>query len=143
MLEVHTEKGSDAERITRFLMDHGVETRRLVLCHMDKRCDFSLHRDLAQQGVLLEYDTIFRTKYNPEVNVWPLICRMATDGLDAHIALGSDLAEPKLWRTMGEDPGLAGLMTRVRPRLEELGIQDQSIQGLLGGNIARRLAGAS
>ena len=73
-----------------------------MLCHIDKRPDVGLHRDLAAAGVLLEYDTFFRPKYDPERNVWPLVERMLADGYAASIAIGTDLADA---------PGLA----RPRP----------------------------
>ena len=141
LLEIHTEKGQLAEKAALYFTDQGVEPQQLVLCHMDKRPDFSLHAELSRFGVLLEYDTFFRPKYQPEVNVWPLIRTMVNAGLSEHIALATDMAEAELYKSIGNGPGLASLPGVIQTRLDEMGIPLKSIQEMLGGNIARRLAG--
>lgn len=138
-MEIHTERGSAAEEIFAFFSDCGVPPQRLVICHMDKRPDFGLHRELVQAGVTLEYDTFYRPKYEPEAHLWPLLRRMVEAGLGSQVALATDMAEADLWAYRG-GPGLAGLLTRIQPRLERLEIDQITIQGLLGGNIARCLA---
>ncbi len=139
-LEVHTEKGASAEHIAWFFYDAGVPLQQLVLCHMDKRADFGLHRELAKAGVLLEYDTFYRPKYDPERGVWPLLAQMAGAGLAGSVALATDIAENELWQSMGAGSGLPGLLTVIRPRLLAMGLTADQVAALLGGNIARRLA---
>jgi phosphotriesterase-related protein len=139
-LEIHTEKGQDADQIVAFFAAQQVDPRRLVLCHIDKRPDFGLHRELAQAGVLLEYDTFYRSKYEPEKNLWPLLENMVAAGLDGSLALAADLADSAEWTVNGGHPGLPGLLNQVRPRLLETGIPGESAARLLGGNIAARLA---
>jgi predicted metal-dependent phosphotriesterase family hydrolase len=139
-LAVHTEQGESAEEIVQFLTCEGVGVEQMVLCHMDKRPDFGLHRELAQAGVLLEYDTFHRPRYNPEENLWPLIAQMAAAGLDGSVALATDMADPALW-AYGGGPGLTSLPTRIQARLGEMDLPNASIQRMLGTNIAFRLAG--
>jgi 5-phospho-D-xylono-1,4-lactonase len=141
-LAIHTERGEAAEEIVRFLAFEGVETRQVVLCHMDKRPDHGLHRELAQAGVLLEYDTFHRPKYDPETKLWPLIAAMAAAGLDGAVALATDMADPILW-AFGGGPGLASLPGSIRARLRALDLPEESIGRMLGGNIAARLASPS
>lgn len=138
-IEAHTEKGSEAEILVDFFLSRGVPAERLVICHIDKRPDFSLHHDLAIMGVLLEYDTFYRPKYEPEKNLWPLIQRMVANGLEDSVALATDMAEVELWSLLGHGPGLGGFLTIIGPRLKELGLES-SLGKLLGGNIAQRLA---
>lgn len=138
-IEIHTEKGAAAEDILRYFTDAGVAPRQLVICHVDKRPDFGLHRELATAGALLEYDTFYRPKYDPEQNVWPLLAQMAEAGLDRSVAIATDMAESDLWKTLGGGPGLVGLLTLIRPRLLAMGIAPDKVANLLGGNIARRL----
>jgi predicted metal-dependent phosphotriesterase family hydrolase len=139
-LAVHTERGEAAEEIVGLLADAGLEPRRVILCHMDKRPDFGLHRELAQAGVLLEYDTFFRPKYDPETNLWPLIVRMAEEGFDDSVALATDMADPAQWAYSG-GPGIASLPGTIRARLQALDLPAGCIQKLLGLNITARLAG--
>lgn len=141
-VEVHTEKGADAERIVSTIVGFGLAPERLVLCHMDKRAEYQLHRALAEQGVMLEYDTFYRPKYQPEENVWPLLERMIAAGLWGQVAIATDMADPRMWSRLGEGPGLTGLITQIKPRLEKLGLQREVVEGLLGRNIAARLARA-
>jgi len=89
---------------------------------------------------MLEYDTFFRPKYEPERNVWPLIGRMAAAGLAGQVALATDMAEPALWAELGGWPGMQGIFTIIKAGLERMGLPAATIDGLLGGNIAGRLA---
>jgi phosphotriesterase-related protein len=139
-LEVHTERGADVERIFQGLLGFGLQPNRIILCHMDKRPDFGLHRALAQERALLEYDTFYRPKYQPESNVWPLLEHMVAAGLADCVAIATDMAEAKLWAKMGEGPGLAGLLSRIIPKMKQLGFSPETIRNLTGGNIALRLA---
>ena len=136
-LLAHTEAGAAAEQIVTRLLGHGAAADRLVICHIDKRPDFGLHRELAQAGVLLEYDTFFRPKYDPERNVWPLLQRMAAAGLAGQIAIGTDLAGTAFWQEIGP----ARLPGEIVARLQGLGFDAPTVRGLTGGNIAGRLAG--
>jgi len=141
LVEIHTEKGALAERACAYFTDLGLKPSQLVLCHMDKRPDFGLHKELAHLRVLLEYDTFFRPKYNPSVNLWPLIEQMVGAGLADRIALATDMAEAELYHFIGGGPGLASLPGEIQDRLSEHGIPEASRKQMLGGNIARRLAG--
>ena len=141
LLEIHTEKGALAERACIYFNGRDVSPSQLVLCHMDKRPDFSLHQALASFGALLEYDTFYRPKYNPDMNLWPLIEQLVALGHSRSIALGTDMAEAELYHSIGGGPGLASLPGEIRKQLKERGIPEPARKQLLGENIARRLAG--
>jgi phosphotriesterase-related protein len=135
-IEMHTERGASVVSFLTFFLDQGVSPERLVFCHMDKRPDFGLHREMAQAGVMLEYDTFFRPKYEPEQYVWPLLQQMVDGGLSAGVALATDMAESEMWR----DPGPAAFITDIGRRLEKEGVDPAIRANLLGGNITGRLA---
>jgi phosphotriesterase-related protein len=139
-IEMHTEKGKAAEEFVELFLELGLPLSRLVICHIDKRPDLGLHRELAEAGCMLEYDTFFRPKYAPESHVWQLLPAMVEAGLGASIALATDLADKALWKTMGGGPGLAGFVTEVKRRLTELIADQACLEGLMGANIAQRLA---
>ncbi len=143
LVEIHTEKGALAEKACIYFLDRGLLPSQVVLCHMDKRPDAVLHKELARLGVLLEYDTFHRPKYEPSTNLWPLIEKMVTAGLADHVALATDLAEAHLYHFLGGGPGLASLPGLVRNQLKQKGIPEAAQQQMLGGNIARRLAGVN
>jgi len=140
VLEIHTDKGVDAENICAYFLHQGLQAHQIVLCHMDKRPDFGLHYELARQGFLVEYDTFFRPKYNPELNVWPLIEKLIGTGMDEHIALATDMAEASTWKNIGGGPGLSGFINIIGTRLFSLGVTDTVYSRLMGGNILNALA---
>lgn len=141
LIEIHTEKGALAEKGLIYFEDHRIPPWQLCLCHMDKRPDIGLHSEIARYGALLEYDTFFRPKYKPEEGVWPLINQMLENGFGSSIALATDMAEKEMYASIGGGPGLASLPRDLRARLELKQISEKNIRGLLGENIARRLAG--
>jgi predicted metal-dependent phosphotriesterase family hydrolase len=141
LMEIHTEKGALAEKACVYFLDVGLRPQQLVFCHMDKRPDIGLQKELARLGVLLEYDTFYRPKYNPFANLWPLIERMVAAGFSDSIALATDMAEAELYHFIGGGAGLASLPGQIQKQLEEKGFPETVRTQLLGGNIARRLAG--
>jgi predicted metal-dependent phosphotriesterase family hydrolase len=139
-VEVHTEKGCDAEQILAFFKAHGLDPKRLVLCHMDKRPDLGLHQELASEGSTLEYDTFYRPQYQPEKHLWRLIDRMVEAGFESHIAMATDMASATMWRHLGQGPGLTGFVDAILKTLQEMGFASAVVAGLMGGNIASCLA---
>jgi phosphotriesterase-related protein len=140
LIEIHTEKGADVDNILNFFLKQGVSPHQLIFCHMDKRPDFILHSELAKEGVGLEYDTFYRPKYLPEENLWPLIEHICNSGLESSVVLATDMAEYILWKEMGSGPGLTGFITQIGSRLQSMGFEEDIINGLMGQNIANRLA---
>lgn len=141
LLMIHTEQGALAEKACVYFLDMGVFPHQLVLCHMDKRPDISLHHGLADIGVLLEYDTFYRPKYNPATNLWPLIEQMVSAGFSNRIALATDMAEANLYHFIGGGPGLKSLPGDIKNKLKEKGFPEIACDQMLGSNIALRLAG--
>jgi len=141
LLLIHTEQGALAEKACVYFSDMGLPFHQLVLCHMDKRPDPSLHKGLADIGVLLEYDTFYRPKYHPTLNLWSLIEQMVSAGFSDQIALATDMAESDLYYFIGGGPGLKSLPGEIQDKLRAKGYPEKACKQMLGGNIARRLAG--
>jgi len=139
LIEMHTEKGAGAEDFLNYFTDKGLPPEQLVICHIDKRPDLALHMELAREGCLLEYDTFFRPKYNPEKNVWYLVREMVGAGFGGSIACATDLADSSQWHSYGGDPGLAGFVTDIEGQLVNDQFDQEIINGILGKNIADRL----
>lgn len=139
-IEMHTEKGQGVADFLRFFQEQGVAPQRLIFCHVDKRPDVGLHCELAQAGVMLEYDTFYRPKYQPEKHLWPLIKDMVQAGHRSQLALATDMASSAMWQRLGGQPGLVAFITFIKPRLEQMGFDQPTIEMLLGGNITNRLA---
>lgn len=138
-IEIHTEKGSAAVEIIDYFIKHKVNANRLILCHMDKRPDFSLHRELIQAGALLEYDTFFRQKYEPEKYLWRLIEQMISAGFSNNLTFATDMADPLMWKRIGNGPGLVSFPTIIKQRLLSMGVSHLEVDRLLGSNVINRL----
>src|SRR4029434_6511644 len=108
--------------------------------HIDQRPDIGLHRELAQAGALLGYDTFIRPTTKPEREVWPLLKAMVTLGWVRHIAIGWEMGSTSLWRHYGGQPGLIALPDQLIPRLRAEEIDDAIIDRLIGKNVAEYLA---
>lgn len=134
-IEVHTQRGADALRIFAFFDRRGVGSRT-ILCHVDKQPDAALHRELVQAGAVLEYDTFLRPQYSPEKHVWPLVEFMANKGLTDSACVGTDMVND----TWNQGMSLADCFASVRERLVQIGLTEQQIAGMTGGNVTRRLA---
>jgi 5-phospho-D-xylono-1,4-lactonase len=139
-ITMHTEKGAGVEIFLDFFTRQGVPPQRLIFCHVDKRPDAGLHAELAQAGVLLEYDTFFRPKYLPDQNVWPLLMELVERGLGGSLALATDMADGAMWARIGGGPGLVGLIDTIQRRLLDSDLNPELVFGLVGGNITARLA---
>lgn len=138
-VQIHTERGEGVEGLAAALEEYLLPASRVILSHMDKRPDLGLHLELAQRGFLLEYDTFLRPKYNPELNVWPLVENMLEAGMVGSIACGLDLADPLMWRFSGSPVGMPGLLTVVDARLCDLGADEVTRRALLRDNVCERL----
>jgi len=141
LLLIHTERGALAEKACVYFSDMGIPPHQLVFCHMDKRPDPSLHKELANIGVLLEYDVFYRPKYEPTTNLWPLIEQMVSAGFSSSLAFATDMAEANLYHFIGDGPGLKSLPGEIHEKIRDLGYTEIAQKQMLGGNITRRLAG--
>jgi len=132
---VHTEIGTIGHEIVDLLTREGVAPDRIILAHLDRNPDLELHREMADRGVWLEYDTVGRIKYRPDSQLLDLIA----GGRQDRIMLGLDLGQRDYFRAFGGGPGLGYLMKRFVPRLRKR-IGDDAVRGILVENPSRAFA---
>ncbi|MBE7537326.1 MAG: hypothetical protein HS122_02785 [Opitutaceae bacterium] len=137
----HTESGLECFEIVQRLNDAGVPSARILICHMDRNADYWLHRKLARTGVLLEYDTPSRFKYQPECVVIRLMREMIDGGFLDRLTLGGDLARRSYLKSYGGGPGYAYLLTHFTARLREEGFSEHELNAIWIDNPFRWLAG--
>lgn len=136
---VHTEQGKNIEALLPFFQKHDIPASQLYFCHVDKRPDFGLHKEMVQAGVLLGYDSFNRPKYRPDANGWPLFLKMIREGLSEGVAVALDLANAAMWKFSGEPHGMLFISEQIHPRLLSEGVSEQDVKRVLGENVARRL----
>jgi predicted metal-dependent phosphotriesterase family hydrolase len=119
---VHCEVGTAAHEVLDALEAVGVDANRVMLAHMDRNLDPSLHVELANRGAYLGYDTIGRTKYHADAAVLELIAQVHARGHGHRILLGTDVGRRSMLRAYAGGPGMDVLGRVFLPRLgEELG----------------------
>jgi len=132
---VHTEIGTMGLEVVDLLTREGVAADRIILAHLDRNPDLELHREIADRGVWLEYDTAGRIKYRPDSQLLDLIA----GGLQERMMLGLDLGQRDYFRAYGGGPGLGYLMNTFVPRLRRR-IGDDAVRAILVENPARAFA---
>jgi 5-phospho-D-xylono-1,4-lactonase len=114
----HTEIGTMGDEIVDLVEGAGVPANQVILAHLDRNPDPEVHVGLARRGVFLEYDTIGRIKYRPDIVLLELIEAIIRAGHGNRILLGLDLGQRDYFRSYDGGPGMRYLMTRFVPRLE-------------------------
>lgn len=136
---VHTEMGTAGSLVLDLFEEAGVAPDRILLCHVDRNPDVAVHRELAERGAMLEYDTPGRIKYQPESVVVALMRQMFEAGLGDHVTLGGDLARRSYWTSYGGGPGFDYLLTGFTERLRSEGFTDDELETVWQRNPARWL----
>lgn len=135
----HCEGGTGAPVQLRYLLERGVAPAHLVLSHVDKLVDRTLHRELLSAGVGLEYDQGFRWGDRPNGTL-ALIEWMVEDGLASGIVLGMDAARQSYLATYGGSPGLTYLLGEFSRLMTERGIPTAVREAFFVANPARAYA---
>ncbi len=136
----HTEQGTMGLEQVKLLTASGVDPQHIIVGHMDRNPDFYIHREVAETGAYLLYDTPSRVKYFPETHFIDLVRRMVEAGYGKQLLWGSDLARRSYFVAYGGGPGLAYVPKRFVPRLRDEGFDSQAIEDLFVHNPARAFA---
>jgi phosphotriesterase-related protein len=139
---VHTEHGTAGDLLLDLLEAAGVPATSVMLCHIDRNPDPYVHRQLAQRGAYLEYDSPSRIKYQPENLVVNLMRMMVDAGLGERLLLGGDMARRSYWKAYGGGPGFDYLLTRFTARLRDEGFSAAELETIWHHNPVRWLTSA-
>jgi phosphotriesterase-related protein len=135
----HTEQGTCALQQIGLFRKHGVHPSALLISHVDRNPDSSLHEEIAGAGAYLVYDGISRVKYHSDSTIVHLICRMAEAGRASQVLLGMDMGPRTMWRSYGGGPGMTYLANVFLPSLRKAGLGHQQIAMLTELNPAKAL----
>lgn len=135
----HFEKNEDAFPLVRLLERNGLPAERLLACHLDRmRSDIGYHRELAAQGVYLEYDTINRLRYHDNKTEIDLILKMLSAGCKERLLLSLDTTKKRL-RAYGADMGLDYILTDFSAQMRSKGVTNEDIETMMVNNPVRAL----
>lgn len=136
---VHTEHGTAAHEVLDLLAECGVAPERVLLSHMDRNPDVTLHAELAERGAILGYDWLARIQKRPDSVITDLVGAMSERGFADRITLGMDLVRHTYWPAYGGGPGLRYLFGEFVPRVARAGVSDEALEAICVHNPARFL----
>jgi phosphotriesterase-related protein len=133
-------------RILDILAAQGVDLHRVALSHMDELLDYDYHRDLAERGAWLSFDTwgsefdFGKHREPTDAERIQHLCQMLDGGWRSQILLSQDACTKLNLRRYG-GKGIAHILTSVVLQLERRGLGESTIHQLLVDNPRRYLTG--
>ncbi|MBO1419403.1 phosphotriesterase [Streptomyces sp. FH025] len=113
-IAVHLEPDGDPHGVLERLSGrHGVRPDRIVLGHLTRFTDRSLHRSLAAEGVHIALDSPSRLGHPADLQAFDVIADLVEAGHADRLLLGADTTT----RTARQAGGPARLLTDLAPRL--------------------------
>ncbi|WP_446033975.1 phosphotriesterase family protein [Streptomyces olivaceus] len=119
---VHLEAGTAALDVLDFLCgSHGVEPHRVILGHLHRLPDASIHRQAAEAGAYLAFDGPSRAHHGTDWRLLDSLTALVDAGHVHQILLGGDTVTSTA-RSTADGPGMPFLLSTLGPRIErELG----------------------
>ena len=138
-IAVHLELGTGALDVLDLLCGElGVPTHRVVLGHLNRSPDLTVHREAAASGCYLAFDGPSRTHHATDWRMPDAVRALAEAGHGDRLLLGGDTTTAAA-RSVNGGPGMPYLLRRVRPRLAvELG--EEAVRRILTDNPGRAFA---
>jgi phosphotriesterase-related protein len=140
-------RGADGVDVLAALVDEGMPADRCILSHMDERLDRGYHREVAQAGAILEYDTFGsdflygtpRLRNPSDVERLEMASWLLSEGHGDQLVLACDTwTKANLRRNGGY--GYEHLLRRIVPALQDLsGADDATIEQIVVGTPRRLL----
>ncbi|TCR11469.1 phosphotriesterase [Streptomyces sp. BK205] len=138
-IAVHLELGTGALDVLDLLCGElGVPPHRVVLGHLNRSPDLTVHREAAASGCYLAFDGPSRTHHATDWRMPDAVRALAEAGHGDRLLLGGDTTTAAA-RSVNGGPGMPYLLRRVRPRLAvELG--EEAVRRILIDNPGRAFA---
>ncbi|MGW0825733.1 phosphotriesterase family protein [Streptomyces sp. NPDC002845] len=114
---VHLELGTGALDVLDLLCGElGVPPHRVVLGHLNRFPDLTVHREAAEAGAYLAFDGPSRAHHATDWRMPGAVRALADSGFADRLLLGADTTTAAA-RSVNGGPGMPYLLRRVRPRL--------------------------
>jgi phosphotriesterase-related protein len=139
-------RGADGVDVLAALVEEGMSADRCILSHMDERLDRGYHREVAQAGAILEYDTFGsdflygspRVRNPSDVERLEMAEWLLSEGYGAQLVLACDTwTKANLRRNGGY--GYEHLFRRIVPALQDLSGADDATMEMITVHTPRRL----
>ena len=128
-LMVHIEQGSDPVALADYLYQNQVDLNNVIFCHMDRACaDLSVHKEICERGIYLEYDTIGRPKYHDDEKEASIFCELIRSGYEDKLLFSLDTTRARLKSYTPEGVGLTYILHTFIPLLKAHGISKSQLK---------------
>lgn len=135
----------------KIINDYGVDTSKVVICHLDVQLDSDYLYQLLDAGLYIEFDNFGKEFFLDRWNCKPGSGRFMTDwqrvqivkelvdkGYEDQLLFSCDVCLKTLLHAYG-GWGYDHVLTSILPMLEEVGVTEQIIEKILVSNPARWL----
>ncbi|MFC8362239.1 phosphotriesterase [Streptomyces griseorubiginosus] len=138
-IAVHLELGTGALDVLDLLCGElGVPPHRVVLGHLNRFPDLTVHREAAASGCYLAFDGPSRTHHATDWRMPDAVRALAEAGHGDRLLLGGDTTTAAA-RSVNGGPGMPYLLRRVRPRLA-VDLGEEAVRRILTDNPGRAFA---
>lgn len=138
-IAVHLELGTGALDVLDLLCGElGVAPDRVILGHLNRSPDLTVHRQVAEAGAYLAFDGPSRAHHATDWRMPEAVQALTEAGFADQLLLGGDTTTAGA-RAVNGGPGLPHLLRRVRPRLE-LAVGRGVVEHMLTRNPGRAFA---
>ena len=137
---VHIEQESDPVRLLDFLLREGMDPSHLVFCHMDRAVsDLDIHKQILEQGVFLEFDTIGRFKYHSDEREIEIMQELMGAGFEDQLLFSLDTTRARLRSYEADAVGLDYILRVFIDKMLSAGITRKQIGKISNLNCIRAL----
>ncbi len=127
-------RGEGGVSVLETILEEGMPVDRIVIGHLDERWDAGYHREIAQAGAMLAYDTFGTDAYYGSAGLrspsdaerLAMVEWLLSEGFGAQLVIGADLwLKSHLHRNGGH--GYDHLFRRIAPAITEIAGGDTAI----------------
>jgi phosphotriesterase-related protein len=136
----HCEHGTMGYGQAQILLRMGVPPENIIIGHLDLNPDIEYYRRIASLGVWLQFDRMGRDQHVKDSERIDVITRLAAEGSENQILLGSDMGSRKYWKAYGGSPGLEFLLLGFPRLLERNGMKGSTIAKITSTNPGKALS---
>lgn len=125
---VHIENGTDPLKLLAYFEEKGIETNKLILCHLDRACkDVEIIKEILAKGCYVEFDTIGRFKYHSDEYEIELIGELLQSGFENKILCSLDTTNERMKAYNPEGVGLDYILKTFNYKMLKAGITEAQI----------------
>lgn len=137
-ISTHTTLGTMALEQIQLFKEYGVNLSKVVIGHLDLKCDLDYHLAIADTGCYLAFDTVGKINYQPDEKRIEHIIALMNRGYMEQIVLSEDITRKSHLKVNG-GIGYSYLLDNFIPRLMEAGVTEEQIRHMMVYNPSKLL----